>query len=49
MLVHGMVIQGSHAGDHYGPVAVGEPDQRAATMARHLGERVAALAERLAD
>ncbi|GAG39373.1 unnamed protein product, partial [marine sediment metagenome] len=29
MLIHGMVVQGTAAGDHYGPVAIGEPDQRA--------------------
>jgi len=30
MLIHGMVIQGTPQGDHYGPVAVGAPDERAA-------------------
>ncbi len=31
LLIHGMVIQGLVKGDHYGPVAVGAPDERAAT------------------
>ncbi len=44
MLVHGMIIPGSVDGDHYGPVALGPPDQRADLQCRALGERVAKLA-----
>lgn len=29
MLIHGMVIRGDHRGDHYGPVSIGAPDERA--------------------
>jgi len=47
MLVHGMVVQGSAVGDHYGPVAVSAPDERATEQARALGKRVAELAARL--
>ena len=47
MLVHGMVIQGASAGDHYGPVSVGPPDKRVEKQCRALGERVAALAQKL--
>jgi len=43
MLVHGMVVQGTHAGDHYGPVAVGAPDGRALEGCRALGRRLARL------
>jgi len=39
MLIHGMIIQGTPQGDHYGPVAVD---------CRELGERVAQLADKLA-
>ena len=47
MLIHGMVIQGSASGDHYGPVSIGEPESRAAEECRALGSRVAELASKL--
>ncbi len=47
MLVHGMIIQGKPDGDHYGPVAIGVPDRRAASQCRELGRRTAALATQL--
>jgi NAD(P)H dehydrogenase (quinone) len=48
MLIHGMVVQGTPDGDHYGPVAIGAPDERAARQCRALGARVARLADKLA-
>jgi len=47
MLIHGMVVQGTSAGDHYGPVAIGAPDERADEQCRRLGQRVAELAQKL--
>ena len=47
MLIHGMVIQGSAMGDHYGPVAVGDVDARATKQCTNLGKSVAALAVKL--
>lgn len=47
LLIHGMVVQGTAGGDHYGPVAVGAPDARVEEQCRALGARVARLAERL--
>ena len=47
MLIHGMIIQGTALGDHYGPVAIGAPDEKAAEQCRALGKRVAELAARL--
>ncbi len=47
MLIHGMVVQGSSSGDHYGPVAVGDPDDRARKECLKLGRSVAALAVKL--
>jgi NAD(P)H dehydrogenase (quinone) len=47
LLVHGMVIQGSATGDHYGPVAINVPDERAKKQCQALGKRVAELAIRL--
>lgn len=47
MLIHGMIVQGTPSGDHYGPVSIGKPDERAAGQCRSLGRRVAELAARL--
>lgn len=46
-LVHGMIVQGDAKADHYGPVAVGEPDQRSLSECEELGRRVARLVKRL--
>lgn len=48
MLVHGMIVQGDAQGDHYGPIAVGAPDERSRKECDKLGRRVAELAARLA-
>ena len=48
MLVHGMVVQGIPKGDHYGPISIGSPDDRAAKQCRALGERVANLVKKMA-
>lgn len=47
MLVHGMIIQGNSSGDHYGPVSIGSPDERAQKQSFQLGKRVAQLVKRL--
>lgn len=47
MLIHGMIVQGTSQRDHYGPVAIGEPDERATGECRKLGRNVADLAVRL--
>ena len=47
MLIHGMVIQGGVAGDHYGPVTIGEIDQRSKEQCVNLGTRVGELAVKL--
>ena len=47
MLIHGMIIQGTSQRDHYGPVALGAPDERAIGECRKLGKSVAELAKRL--
>ena len=46
-LIHGMIVPGAAEGDHYGPVAIGRPDQRAANGCLHLGKMIAELAKRL--
>lgn len=48
-LIHGMIIKGEASGDHYGPIAVGAPDERSAAECEKLGRNVAELAVRLFD
>lgn len=48
MLIHGMVVQGDPAGDHYGPVSIGSPDARVEKQCRALGKKVAALVKKVA-
>ena len=43
LLIHGMVVQGTPNGDHYGPVAVGKPDDRSKNSCREYGHRIAKL------
>jgi NAD(P)H dehydrogenase (quinone) len=43
LLIHGMIVQGAPKGDHYGPVAVGKPDERCQRMCREYGRRIARL------
>jgi NAD(P)H dehydrogenase (quinone) len=47
MLIHGMIIQGDPKGDHYGPVAIGSPDDRSKNECLRMGERLIKLAKKL--
>jgi len=47
MLIHGMIVQGTSKKDHYGPVSLGKPDERALEGSRKLGKRVADLCKKL--
>jgi len=47
LLIHGMVVQGDFEGDHYGPVSIEAPDERARKGCVQLGVRVARLAKKL--
>jgi len=42
-LIHGMVVQGTSKGDHYGPVAIGTPDDRSKKLCIEYGQRIAKL------
>ncbi len=48
LLNHGCVIQGDPFGPHYGPVALGSPDERVLAACRAWGLRWARLTTRLA-
>ncbi|MEA3489837.1 MAG: NAD(P)H-dependent oxidoreductase [Candidatus Omnitrophota bacterium] len=47
MLIHGMIVQGTPSGDHYGVVSIGSPDGRVKKQCRELGKRVAALVKKV--
>jgi NAD(P)H dehydrogenase (quinone) len=47
MLVHGMIVQGNPHGNHYGPAAVGSPDDKALEHCDMLAERVCNLVKKL--
>ncbi len=47
MLIHGMIVQGTTRGAHYGAVAVGEPMEEEKRVCRELGKRVAILVKKL--
>ncbi len=49
LLIHGMIVQGDSEGDHYGPIAVGAPDERSKKECRRFGRRMAELTVRLAQ
>jgi len=47
LLIHGMIAKGMAMGDHYGPIAVGAPDERSRQQCLNYGREVAALTARL--
>ncbi|MBI5521808.1 MAG: NAD(P)H-dependent oxidoreductase [Desulfarculus sp.] len=47
MLIHGMVVQGLRKGGHFGPLAIGAPDQRVLDECQRYGQQFAALVKRL--
>ncbi len=47
LLIHGMVIQGDHKGDHYGPVSIDYPDERAILCCEQYAENLAELAKKI--
>jgi len=49
MLIAGMIIQGDPKGDHYGPVAIGKPDERVKSQCRRRGRKIAKLTKKLAS
>lgn len=47
MLIHGMLIQGEPRGDHYGPVSIGRPDERALKCCERTAENIASLVKKI--
>ncbi len=46
-LIHGMIVQGDPSGDHYGPVSLGAPDDRAIKECERFAKRISNLAKKL--
>ncbi len=46
-LIHGMVILGDSEGDHYGPVAIEEPDERVLENCERYARNLAKLVKKL--
>jgi len=47
LMIHGMIVKGDPNGSHYGPVAVGEPDESAEKECISYGRNMARLTKRL--
>lgn len=47
MLIHGMAVQGVPAGDHYGPISIGDVDDRSREQCARYGKTLAKLAIKL--
>jgi NAD(P)H dehydrogenase (quinone) len=47
MLISGMIVEGDPKGDHYGPVSIGNPDDRVKKQCKRRGQRIAQLTLKL--
>jgi NAD(P)H dehydrogenase (quinone) len=47
MLISGMIVEGDPKGDHYGPVSIGNPDDRVHKQCKRRGQRIAQLTLKL--
>jgi len=47
LLIHGIIVQGEAKAGHFGPVAIGAPDERVLKECRMLGVKVAKLVKKL--
>jgi len=48
LLIHGMIVQGTARGAHYGPISIGAPTEKSLMECEELGARVAELVKKLA-
>ena len=47
LMIHGMVVQGTFEGGHFGPVSVGMPDTAKKIECEELGRRVAQMSKKM--
>lgn len=45
LLIHGMIVKGMPKGDHYGPVVIGDPEERELNQCRYYGRMMAEFTE----
>ncbi|MBS3781225.1 MAG: flavodoxin domain-containing protein [Candidatus Thermoplasmatota archaeon] len=49
LIIHGMIVKGMPKGDHYGPVAVGEPGEKELKHCSYYGKWMAEFTEKIAS
>ena len=49
LLIHGMIVKGMPKGDHYGPVVIGDPDERELNQCKYYGEWMAEFIDKIAE
>lgn len=47
LLIHGMIVKGMPKGDHFGPVAIGEPDEKELDQCEYYGRWMAEFIEEI--
>jgi len=47
LLIHGMIVVGDAKMQHYGPIAVGAPDEKATKTCLQYGQKIAALTKKI--
>ncbi|MCK4913562.1 MAG: NAD(P)H-dependent oxidoreductase [Planctomycetes bacterium] len=47
MLICGLMVWGDPQGDHYGPVSIGQPDDRVRQQCQRRGQRIAELTKKI--
>ncbi len=47
LMIHGMIVKGSSSANHYGAIAVGDPDDEALSQAEAYGKDIAELVAKL--
>lgn len=49
LLIHGMIVKGMPKGDHYGPVVIGDPDERELNQCEFYGEWMAEFIDEISN
>ena len=49
LLIHGMIVKGMPKGDHYGPVVIGEPNEREMKQCKFYGEWMAEFIDEISS
>ncbi|MGM0510339.1 MAG: flavodoxin family protein [Thermoplasmatota archaeon] len=47
LLIHGMIVKGMPKGDHFGPVSIGEPDEKELKQCKYYGRWMAEFIEEI--